>query len=81
MYALAMQDPIPILKYAKDKHIVTQAPFNVLAQYCTGDSPSQLARVFKAKCRPGSAKYKFGVQVPMGVKQALYLDKVNGDNA
>ena len=80
MFALAMQDPIPILRYARKKHLLKQDPFNKLVKYCSGDAPSQLARAFKAQTRPGGPKFKFGVQVPVGVKQAWQLDKVNGNS-
>ena len=79
MFALAMQDPIPILKYAHAQHLTSKGPFKVLAKYCVGDAPSDYARVFKAKTKPGSIKIKFGVQVPLGVKQAFNLDQVNGN--
>ena len=79
MYALAMQDPVPILRYAQKTHILKQAPFTVLSNYCTGEAPSHLARAFKAQMRPNSPKYQFGVQVPMGLKQAYALDKANGN--
>ena len=81
MAALALQDPIPILKYAKSKHLLSDVHFKHLVNYCTGDAPSQLAKAFKAKMKPGSAKYKFGVQVPVGLKQAYALDKKNGNTA
>ena len=82
MFALALQDPIPILNYAKQLHLLDQYPFKVLVQYCScsGDAPSQLVRAFKAKMTPTAPKFKFGIQVPYGVKMALYLDKINGNN-
>ncbi|MEM7375824.1 MAG: hypothetical protein AAF587_44960, partial [Bacteroidota bacterium] len=79
MYSLALQDPIPILKYAKRKHLLSQAPFSNLSRYCVGDAPSRLAQVFKAKIRPGSKKFQFRVEVPMGIKYAFHLDKSNGN--
>ena len=79
MFALAMQDPIPIIKYAHSKHLVSQGPFKKLVMYCAGDSPSSMARAFKAKIRPGGPKIKFGIQVPLGVKMAFALDKRNGN--
>ena len=79
MFALAMQDPIPFLKCTHAKHLVSQGPFKMLVKYCTGDAPSMLAKAFKAKTKPTGIKIKFGVQVPMGVKMAFYLDKKNGN--
>ena len=79
LFALALQDPTSILVYAKKKKLLGKGPFALLANYCTGDAPSNLVRAFKAKVRPGGPKIKFGVQVPLGVKQALALDKKNGN--
>ena len=41
---------------------------------------SVLARAFKAKTRASATKIKFGIQVPLGVKQAFFLDKQNGNS-
>ena len=79
LFALALQDPIPILKYVKKNHLFGQDPFRMLVNYCTGEATSHMARAFKAKVKPGGPKFKFGVQVPMGVKQALALDRKNGN--
>ena len=79
LFALALQDAIPILQYAKKMHLMNTDPFKILAKYCVGDAPSHLVRAFKAKVTPGGPKFKFGVQVPMGVKQAMELDKKNGN--
>jgi len=78
--ALAFQDPIPILEYAKNKHLLGKNPFKMLVRYCSGDAPSNLARAYKANVRTGGPKFKFGIQVPMGVKQAFELDRKNGND-
>ena len=77
LFALALQEPIPILKYAKSKKLLGKNPFKILVNHCSGDAPSQLVKAFKATVKPGGPKFKFGVQVPLGVKQALALDKQN----
>ena len=79
MFALAMQDPVPILKYAHANHLTSKGPFKVLTKYCVGEAPSDLARAYKARTKPGSVKIKFGIQVPLGVKQAFNLDWANGN--
>ena len=80
MFSLAMQDPVPIIKYAQSKRLTGQGPFRLLLSYCIGDTPSDLARAYKAKVKPGTVKIKFGVQVPLGVKQAFALDQKNGNH-
>ena len=79
MFALAMQDPIPILRYALRNHLTGQEPFKTLGLYCVDVSGSYVARAHKVKTRPGAAKYKFGIQVPLGMKQAFALDKANNN--
>ena len=79
MYALAIQDPSEILRYAKTKHLLSQKPFSVLVERCIGDSPSRLAKAFKAKVKSNGKKYKFSIRVPFGLKQAIQLDKENGN--
>ena len=78
-YALALQDPIPILRYIRNKPLIDQKVFQPLLKYCTGDPPNQLARAFKSKTTSTSTKYKFGIQVPLGIKQAYEIDRLNGN--
>jgi len=80
MFALCMMDPLPILRYAKKKHILDAKPFKSLVNYCQGKPMNQMVRAFKARTHPGMPKFKFGVQVPMGVRQALELDRISGSN-
>ena len=63
----------------KEEKLLGKNPFRILVNYCTGDSPSHLVRAYKTKVRPGGPKFKFGIQVPLGLKQALALDKKNGN--
>ena len=37
-----------------------------------------MAKIFKSQVKVLKSKFKFGVEVPMGVKNALQLDKMNG---
>ena len=39
LFALALQDPIPILKYAKNKKLLGKNPFKILVNHCSGDAP------------------------------------------
>jgi hypothetical protein len=40
----------------------------------------EITRVHKASTSPTGIKYKFGIQVPKGIKNAINLDKRNGNN-
>ena len=79
LYALAIQDPTEILKYARHHHLLSQKPFHTVAKHCVGDSPSRLIKAFKAKVSGNTKKYRFGIRVPFGIKQAMQLDKENGN--
>ena len=39
-----------------------------------------ITRVHKASTSPTGIKYKFGIQVPKGIKNAINWDKKNGNN-
>ena len=77
MFALALQDPVPLIAYARRMHLVDKNTFRMLVNYCTEDAPSDLFRAYDAKVRPGGQKFKFEIQVPLGMKQALALDRKN----
>ena len=78
MNSLVIQDPIPILVYInkhhlqRDKHIgwVTKLSHN-------GDHKSQLSRAYVMMTKPYEKKFKFGVQVPRGTREAYHLDLQN----
>jgi hypothetical protein len=40
----------------------------------------EITRVHKASTSPTGIKYKFGIQVPKGIKNAIKSDKKNGNN-
>jgi hypothetical protein len=40
----------------------------------------EISRIHKSSTSPTSIKYKFGIQVPKGIKNAINLDKKNGNN-
>jgi hypothetical protein len=54
-------------------------PFCHLTQYCRSNMAVDIERILKVSTRPAGIKYKFGVQVPKGIKNAIDLDKNNGN--
>jgi hypothetical protein len=38
-----------------------------------------IARTLKVSTSPAGIKYKFGIQVPKGINNAIHLDKNNGN--
>jgi hypothetical protein len=52
-------------------------PFCHLTQYCRSNKAVDTARILKVSTSPAGIKYKFGIQVPKGIKNAIDLDKNN----
>jgi hypothetical protein len=56
-------------------------PFCHLTQCCRSNTAVDIARIFKASTSPAgiNIKYKFGIQVPKGIKNAIDLHKKHGN--
>jgi hypothetical protein len=54
-------------------------PFCHLTQYCRSNTAVDIKRILKVSTNPAGIKYKFGIQVPKGIKNAIDLDKNNGN--
>jgi hypothetical protein len=54
-------------------------PFCHLTQYCRLNMAVHIARTLKVSTSPAGIKYKFGIQVPKGINNAIHLDKNNGN--
>jgi hypothetical protein len=52
-------------------------PFCHLTQYCRSNTAVDIARILKVSTSPAGIKYKFGIQVPKEIKNAIDLDKKN----
>jgi hypothetical protein len=79
-FALSLSDPTPIISFARNRNLLNRMPFCHLIRYCKAKTPMEITRVHKASTSPTGIKYKFGIQVPKGIKNALNLDKKNGNN-
>jgi hypothetical protein len=54
--------------------------FQHLMHYCKPRTPVNAAKIHKASSLSANVKYKFGIQVPRGIKSAIQLDRKNGNN-
>jgi hypothetical protein len=52
-----------------------------LFQYCRTNTAVDIARILKVSTSPAGIKYKFGLQVPKGINNAIDLDKKNGNHS
>ena len=79
-FALSLSNPTPIITFARNQNLLHKMPFQHLVQYCKTKTHMAMTRVHKASSSPTGIKYKFGIQVPKGIKNAINLDKKNGNN-
>ena len=79
-FALSLSNPTPVISFARKQNLLNRMPFYHLVQYCKAKTPVDVSRINKASTSPTSIKYKFGIQVPKGIKNAINLDKKNGNN-
>jgi hypothetical protein len=76
-FALSLSNPKPIISFARNNNLLDKVPFCHLTQYCRSNTAVDIARMLKVST--SSAGIKFGIQVPKGIKNAIDLDKNNGN--
>jgi hypothetical protein len=78
-FASSLSKPKPIISFARNNNLSDKMPFFHLTQYCRSNMAADIARILKVSTSPAGIKYKFGIQVPKGIKNAIDLDKNNGN--
>jgi hypothetical protein len=78
-FALSLINPKTIISFARKNKLLDKMPFCHLTQYCRSNTAGDIARILKVSTRPAGIKYKFGIQVPKGIKNAIDIDKKNGN--
>jgi hypothetical protein len=79
-FALSLINPTPIIAFARANNILNKMPFCHLIQYCKSKTEVKIAKIQKVSTSPTYVKYKFGIQVPKGIKNAIDLHKNNGNS-
>ena len=79
-FALSLSNPTPTISFARNNKFMYKMPFCHLIQYCKSKKSVDIAGIQKVSAKPTSIKYKFGIQVPKGIKNAIELDKKNGNS-
>jgi hypothetical protein len=78
-FALSLSNPKLSISFGRNNRLLDKIPFCHLTQYCRSNMAVDIARILKVSTSPASIKYKFGIQVPKGIKNAIDLDKKNGN--
>jgi hypothetical protein len=76
-FALSLCNPKPIISFARKNGLFDKITFCQLTQYCWSNTAADNARILEVSTSPASIKYKFGIQVPKRIKNAIDLDKKN----
>jgi hypothetical protein len=79
--ALILSNPKPIISFARNDNLLYKMPFFHLTQYCRSNTTVDIARILKVSTSPAGIKYKFGIQIPKGIKNAIDLDRNNGNQS
>ena len=73
--SLVIQDPVPILAYINTHHLQNDNYIGWVTTFSNdGDHHSLLSKVYIMMTKPYEKKFKFGVQVPRGTREAYLLD-------
>jgi hypothetical protein len=74
-FASSLSNPKPIISFARNNNLLDKMPICHLSQYCRSNTVVHIARILKVSTSPAGIKYKFGIQVPKGIKNAIDIDK------
>ena len=80
-FALSLSNPIPIKSFARNNNLLHKLPFCHLTQYCKTKTSIEMAKVNKTLANSTCIRYKFGIQVPRDIKNAIELDRGKNGNA
>jgi hypothetical protein len=79
-FALSLSNLKPVISFASNNNLSDTMPFCHLSQYCRSNTAVDIARILKVSTSPTGIKYKLGIQVPKGIKNAIELVKKNGNH-
>jgi hypothetical protein len=78
-FALSLSHPKPIISFARNNNLLDNLRFCHLTQYCRSNTAVDIARILKDSTSPVGIKYRFGIQVTKGIKNAIDPYKKNGN--
>jgi hypothetical protein len=74
-FALCLSNPTPVISFAKEHQLLDKPPFYNLIPYCKSKLSTNVSKACNVLSNPTTVKYKFGIQVPRGIRNAISLDK------
>jgi hypothetical protein len=78
-FASSLSNPKHIISFARNNNLLDKMPFCHLTRYCRSNKSVDIARILKISTSSAGIKYKFGIQVPKGIRSTIDLDKNSGN--
>jgi hypothetical protein len=69
-----------IISFSKENDYLRKITFYHLIQYCKSKPSTIIAKAQKVSANTAGIQYKFGIQVPKGIKNEVNLDKKKCSN-
>ena len=76
-FALSLSNPTPRISFARNNNFINNMPFCHLIKHYKSKSSVDISGTQKVSPKPTSIKYKFGIQVPKGIKNAIEFENKN----
>jgi hypothetical protein len=77
-FALSLRNPTPIIAFARKHNLLDKMAFQYFVNYCKVRTLVDIVRIHKASTSSSIVKYKFGIQIPRGIKNAIHSDNKKG---
>jgi ribonuclease P protein component len=79
-FALSLNNPTPIIWFARKRNLLDKMSFQQLVHYCKARTLTDNIKIHKPSPSSNSTNYKFGIQVSKGIKNAIHLNRNNSNN-
>jgi hypothetical protein len=76
-FALCLSNPTPAISFAKEHKMSHKSLFYNLIPYCKSKLSMNVSKASNVSTSPTTVRYKFGIQPPRGIRNAITLDKRN----
>jgi hypothetical protein len=75
-FASSFNNPTSVILFSKRNNVLYKMIFCHLTQQCRSNAAVDIARIHEDLTNTAGIKYKYGIQVPKGIKNAIELNKI-----
>ncbi|MEM9079044.1 MAG: hypothetical protein AAGC43_18540, partial [Bacteroidota bacterium] len=80
--SVKLGNPVLLIHFAQEYNLLQKKGFKWITPFCNSKDitkSANLVTIFKAGTQPQEKRFKFGIQVPRGTKDAFLLDTRNNN--